>query len=112
MTVLFHNKGIDLPKILNSRNVSTIPDFLDASLPPIVGYTYTRTISGKIFNQKSVVGDFDVGTGDIQCNCCSSDFLLWPCTTCCYWIIRDVKIRQLIANGPSYRVYKIESIFA
>ena len=91
---------IDLPKILNSRSVrDTIPDFLDASLP------YARTISGKFFNQKRVV-DFAVGTRDIQCNCGSSDFCYGPVghvVTGDLSIIRDMKLRQLIAKGPSYR---------
>ena len=42
----------------------------------IVGYKYTRTISSKIFNQKSVVKqlDLDNGTKDMECSCSSSEF--------------------------------------
>ena len=40
MTVYFHNKGIEminLPKILNGRNVrSAVPNFLNNVNPPIV----------------------------------------------------------------------------
>ena len=54
---------IDLPKYKDS-----IPAFLRHRKPPIVSYSYTKTISSWIFNQKSVVEelDFDVGTEDIR----------------------------------------------
>ena len=48
MTIHFHNKGIemiDLPKILNGRDVrSAVPNFLNNVNPPIVGYTYSKSI--------------------------------------------------------------------
>ena len=60
MTVLFHNKGIetiDLPKIVHYKSVrKAVPGFLNEPPPP-VGYKYMKTISSKIFNQKSVVRD-------------------------------------------------------
>ena len=50
--------------------------------------------------------EFDVGTRDKQCNCGSSDFCYGPVghvVTGDLSIIKDVKLRQLIAKGPSYR---------
>ena len=41
MNVLFHNKGIDLPRILNSKRVmATVPSYLKGP-PPVVSYTYS-----------------------------------------------------------------------
>ena len=41
---------IDLPRILNSKRVmATVPSYLKGP-HPVVSYTYTRTIAGKIFN--------------------------------------------------------------
>ena len=51
MMVHYHNKGIDmlnLPKILNSTTViNAVPQFLNVKTPPIVSYSYTKTISQK-----------------------------------------------------------------
>ena len=80
MTVLFHNKGIemiDLPKIVHYKSVrKAVSSFLNEPPPPVVGYKYTRTISNKIFNQKSVVKqlNLDNGTKDMECSCISSEF--------------------------------------
>ena len=53
MTIYFHNKGIemiDLPTILNRRDVrSAIPNFLNNVNPPIVGYTYSKSIATQNF---------------------------------------------------------------
>ena len=58
MNVMFHNKGMDMinfPSILNSKKVMVaVPNYLRGP-PPIVSYTYTRTIAGKIFNNRKVV---------------------------------------------------------
>ena len=55
INVPFHDKGmdmVDLPRILNSKKVgAAIPNYLKGP-PPIVSYTYTRTIGGKIFNNR------------------------------------------------------------
>ena len=59
MTVLFDNKGIemiDLPNVVHYKSVrKAVPRFLNELPPPVVRYKFTRTISSKIFNQKSVV---------------------------------------------------------
>ena len=63
---------LQLPKTLHSKSVSdTIPQFLSNRKPPRVSYSYTKTISSQIFNQKKVVEelDFDGGTGDMHCDC-------------------------------------------
>ena len=64
MNVLFHNKGmdmIDLPRILNSKRVmATVPSYLKGP-PPVVSYTYTRTIAGKIFNNRKISRRFGYG---------------------------------------------------
>ena len=58
VNVLFHNKGMDkinLPIKLNSNRVmSVVPEHLSGP-PPVVSYTYTKTITGKIFNHKRLV---------------------------------------------------------
>ena len=100
ISVLFHNKGmdmIDLPNILNSRRVlSTIPRHLKDPVP-IVSYRYTRAIAGKIFNNKKVVDELhvDVGTVGMKCSCDSSKYKYEPCghvITGDLSIVRDVKL--------------------
>ena len=53
----FINKGIDavnLPSILRSRSViETVPTYFKEKEPPIISYTYTKTIANKIFNFSS-----------------------------------------------------------
>ena len=67
MSVLYHNKGIDmvnLPTILNSKYVrDAVPNIVHNATPPIVSFKYTKTIAGKIFNQKEVVEGLDVDIG-------------------------------------------------
>ena len=64
MNVLFHNKGLDMinfPNILNNAVLmKSVTDLLDDPTPPIVSYTYTKTISSKILNNKKVVEDLEV----------------------------------------------------
>ena len=112
MTVQYHNKGIEmiqLPKILNSKSVrDSIPHFLSNRKPPMVSYSYTRTISGRIFNLKKVVQelDFNVGTEDMHCDCSTCRYCYEPAghvVTGDLNIIRDAKLRELIRKGPSYR---------
>ena len=60
INVLFHNKGmnmISLDKILCSKMVmAALPKHLRGP-PPIVSYTYTKTIGGKIFNNRKAVDE-------------------------------------------------------
>ena len=50
----FINKGIDvvnLPSILRSKSITeTVPTYFKVKEPPIISYTYTKTIVSKIFN--------------------------------------------------------------
>ena len=109
--VLFHNKGmdlIDLPEILNKKEVlETIPKHLRGSTP-VVSYRYRRTIAGRVFNCRKVVDDLDMdrGTVGMTCNCGSSKYRYEPCghvVTGDLGIIRDVKLRNLLRKGPMYR---------
>ena len=112
MNVLYHNKGMDflnLPRILNCKRVMmAVPNYLRSTPPPVVSYTYTRTIAGKIFNHRKVVEELDMdnGTDDIECSCSSSSYRYEPCghiVTGDLSIIRDITVRNLIKKGPSYR---------
>ena len=50
--------------------------------------------------------DFDVGTGDMSCNCGNSiytDIIIGRVLTGNLSIIKDRKLRKLIEKGPSYR---------
>ena len=84
INVLFHNKGMDmisLQQILNSRRVMmALPSYLRGS-PPVVSYTYTKSMAGKIFNNRKVVDemDMDCGIQNMQCSCSSSEYCYNPC---------------------------------
>ena len=112
MSVLYHNKGIDmvnLPRILNNKYVrDAVPSVVQNMTPPIVSFKYTKTIGGKIFNQKKVVEDLnvDIGTSNMYCDCNASEYCYGPVghvVTGDLSIIRDAKLRSLIEKGPSYR---------
>ena len=112
MKVRYHNKGIEmlnLPRILHSKTVkNAVPLFLSNKKLPMVSYTYTKTISGQIFNHKQVVEelDFDNGTEDMHCDCNTSSYCYEPAghvVTGDLNIIRDAQLRSLIEKGPSYR---------
>ena len=105
LTVCYDNKGIEtigLPRILNSKSVrDTIPGFFKFHKPPMVSFSYTNTISGRIFNQKSVIKnlDFDVGTEDMCCDCSMCAYCYEPAghvVTGDLTIIRNAKL--LIEN--------------
>ena len=86
---------------------AAIPNYLKGP-PPIVSYTYTRTIGGKIFNNRRAVEELDVenGTEGMQCSCSSSEYKYDLCghvLTGDLSIIRDVKLRHLIRKGPVFR---------
>ena len=83
--------------------------FLSTPLCSIIpGYTYTRTIAGKIFNNRKVVNELnmDCGTAGMVCSCNSSRYKYESCghvVTGDLSIIKDVKLRNLISKGPAYR---------
>ena len=92
---------IDLPRILNSKRVMlAVPKHLRGP-PPVLSYTYTKTIAGKIFNHRKVVEqmNMDDGTTHLECNCNSSNYKYETCghiVTGDLNIIKDVKLRNLI----------------
>ena len=110
LTVYYDNKGIEmvgLPRISNTKSVrDTIPKY---HKPPMVSFSYTNTISGRIFNQKSVLEDldFDVGTEDMCCDCPTMYAYCYEpaghVVTGDLTIIRNAKLRALVVKGPSYR---------
>ena len=111
MNVMFHNKGMDminLSRILNSKKVmAAVPNYLRVP-PPIVSYTYTRTIAGKILNNRKVVNELnmDCGTASMVCSCNCSRYKYESCghvVTGDLSIIKDVKLRNLISKDPAYR---------
>ena len=74
----------------------------------MVSYSYTRTISGKIFIQKRVVEELDVNRGieGMCCDCSTSSYCYEPAghvVTGDLTLIRDAKLRSLVRKGPSYR---------
>ena len=74
LKLFLHNKGVEmlnLPRILHSKRVlRRVPTLLGTTDPPTVSYSYTSTISGKVFNFRKAVKnlDFSVGTNDMSCN--------------------------------------------
>ena len=84
LNIYYHNKGIEmvnLPRILNSRYVrDAVPLFINNKIPPTISYRYTKTIGGRIFNQRKVVEelDFDRGAGSMCCNCSKSKYCYEP----------------------------------
>ena len=95
------------PTINSKRVMATVPNYLKGP-PPVVSYTYTRTIAGKIFNNRRVVEelDMDAGTAGMDCTCSSANYKYEPCghvETSDLSIIKDVKLRNLINKGPTYR---------
>ena len=59
----FINKGIDavnLPSILRSKSVTeAMPTYFKKKEPPIISYTYTKTIASKIINFSSTLSGLD-----------------------------------------------------
>ena len=77
----------------------------------MVSYSYTKTISGRIFNQRSVIEklDFTTGIEGMSCDCSDSRYCYEPVghvVTGDLTIIRDAKLRSLVERGPSYREKK------
>ena len=112
MKIVYDNKGIEminLPRVLSSRYVrNAIPQFLKNKEPPMVSYSYTKTISSKIFNHGNIVQNLnmDVGTEDMHCTCSDSSYCYEPAghvITGGLTIIKDAKLRSLIEKGPTYR---------
>ena len=77
--------------------------------PPIISYTYTKTIASKIFNFSSTLLDLDYHqfhNNPSPCECNTSSHLYEPyghVITGDLSIIPNSKLRDLIAKGPKYR---------
>ena len=109
----FINKGIDavnLPSILRSKSVNeTVPTYFKEKEPPIISYTYTKTIASKIFNFSSTLLDLDYHqfhNNPSPCERNTSSHLYEPyghVITGDLSIIPYSKLRDLIAKGPKYR---------
>ena len=107
----FINKGIDavnLPSILRSKSVlETMPTYFKEKEPPIISYTYTKTIAKKIFNFSSTLSDLDYHqyhNNPSQCECNTSSHLYQPyghVITGDISIIPNFKLRDLIAKAPN-----------
>ena len=106
----FINKGIDainLPSILSSNSVTeTVPAYFKEKEPPIISYTYTKTIASKIFNFSSTLSDlhyYQFHCNPSQCECDTSSHLYQPydhVITGGLSIIPNSMLRDLIAKGP------------
>ena len=112
LNIYFHNKGVDminLPSILhNKRVLAAIPTFLCDFTPPIVSYSYPRTVASRIFNFKKAICnlDFDLGTTGLSCKCNTSPYVYTPAghvVTGNLNIIRNRHVRKLLSKGPTYR---------
>ena len=111
LKLMFHNKGIDmidLPGILhNKKFLRIVPSFVQHIEPPIVSYSYTKSIRNIIFNHKTVIKDIDfgMGTSNMTCSCSSSRFLYTPANhviTGNLHIVINTELRNLINKGPSF----------
>ena len=109
----FINRGIDavnLPSTLRSKSViETVPTYFKEKEPPIISYTYTKTIASKIFNFSSTLSDLyyhQFHNNPSQCDCNTSSHLYQPFgheITGDLSIIPNSKLRGLISKGPKYR---------
>ena len=84
LKLMFHNKGIDMIDLhmylvssIIKKVLRTVPSFVQHIEPPIVSYSYTKSI---IFNHKAEIMDIDfgMGTSNVTCSCSSSKFLYTP----------------------------------
>ena len=96
---------INIPGILRFKRVlRSVPPFLG---PPMVCYSYTKTIPSTILNYKRVVRElkFDVGIEHMTCSCIGSKYHYAPArhvVTGDLRILNDFRVRELIMKGPSY----------
>ena len=111
LRVFFHSKGIEmvnLSSIMHSKQARlAIPDFFQDKDPPIISYTYTKPIGPTIFNFRKVAREHDINEPlNNHCACKQSNFLYQPLghvITRDLRVIKNKKLRKLIAKGPNYR---------
>ena len=115
LTLLFHNKGIDLiniPNILHNKLVlESIPVYFSFREPPCIGYKYTSTISKHIFNHKQTCRDFDTNNNinDVPCICSTIDSKffntnLGHVVSGNLEIVENLELRNLFHKGPKFRL--------
>ena len=102
--------AINLPSILRSKSVTeTVPTYFKEKEPPIISYTYIKTIASKIFNFSLTLSGLDYyqfHKSPSQCECNTSSHLYQPYShviTGDLSIIPNSELRDLIAEGPTYR---------
>ena len=90
---------INLSRILNGKKVmAAVQNYLRGPLP-IVSYMYTRTIPGKLFNNRKVANELNMVccTAGMVCSCNSSMYKYESCghiVTGDLSIIKDDKLRN------------------
>ena len=76
-------------------------------VPPMVCYTYTKSISGTIFNYKEAVRelDFNIGKVNMTCSCGNSSYMYAPAGHVVTGNLKNITdyARKLLMKGPSYR---------
>ena len=113
LKVFFANKGIDainLSNILhNKKVVSKIPSYFQDKSPPILSYTYSKSIASTIFNYKKVLQEVqikDIKSKPPSCTCSTSPHCYQPVNhiiTGDLSIIPNNKLRDLFFKGPKFR---------
>ena len=111
LRVFFHSKGmemVNLGSIMHSKQArSAIPHFFNNKDPPIISYKYTKPIGPTIFNFREVAREHDINDPLIgKCACKQSSFQYKPLghvITGDLRIIKNSKLRSLVAKGPNYR---------
>ena len=107
----FSNKGIDainIANILNHKYVnSKIPPYFEYKEPPLISYSYSKSIASKIFNYKQTLQSIDIKNfNPPPCSCSTSLFNYSPVghvITGDLNIISNSNLRCLISKGPKYR---------
>ena len=113
MTLLFHNKGMDLinlPRILNNKTVtSKIPNYFQNTNSPSLCYKYTNTIAAKKFNHKQMCLSFEQSKGldSFICECDMNPNFIHPnvghIVTGNLDIVKNQQLRKLLIRGPKFR---------
>ena len=99
---------INLSSIVHSKVVrTTVPDFFEDREPPVISYTYTKTIGPSIFHFRKVAREHEIDDPPCSgCSCNQSPFLYQPSRhviTGDLRIISNKKLRKLISKGPNFR---------
>ena len=102
--------AINLPALLRSTSVTEkIPVYFRDKEPPIVSYEYTSTVASKIFNFAPALSSLNVSEylSNLQtCQCKEFKFCYEPhghVITGDLRIIKNARLRKLVAKGPKHR---------